>query len=458
MNRIREAFARGLRRVLFVLPTGGGKTFCFVRMTKGARERGRRVLIIVHRQELLSQASGSLSRDDVEHGVIAPGRFGHTSQVAVASIQTLERRLAETPMDFDFLILDEAHHVTAGTWQRVLAHFPKAFVLGVTATPCRTTGEGLGEKSGGIFQEMIQGPSIRELIDMGYLAPPIVYSPPSDLDLTGLRRSKGDFTQKQLAERVQKSSIVGDAVEHYRRLCAGEPAIAFCASIAHAETVRDSFRAAHFTSEVIHGKLDDHTRATMIQGLASGRIQVLTSVDLISEGTDIPVVSVAILLRPTDSLGLYLQQVGRVLRLSPGKTRALILDHVGNWRRHDVPDADREWSLDGEKKKKSTREAVPTVRQCPKCYAPWMTKALSCPECFHVLPTKSRKIEEVDGELEELTKEQIEAARLNRRREVGRAETREELEAIAKARGYSPGWVWNQLKHRKPRRQTSGAR
>lgn len=452
MNDIRASFARGHRRVLAVLPTAGGKTFCFTLMTVGAVERGRRVLIIVHREELLDQASRSLEGEGVEHGRIAPGYYGHTAQVAVASIQSLDKRLATETMAFDFIILDEAHHVTAATWQRVLAHFPSAYVLGVTATPCRTTGEGLGSESGGIFTDMVIGPSIAELIAQGYLAPPVVFSPPSDLDLTGLRKSKGDFTQKALAERVQKSSIVGDAVDHYRRLAAGEPAIAFCASIAHAETVAESFRAEGFSSEVIHGKLDSRTRADMIAGLGSGRIQVLTSVDIISEGTDIPVVSVAILLRPTDSLALYLQQVGRVLRTAPGKTRALILDHVGNWRRHDVPDAEREWSLAGVKKKKSNREMVPVVRQCPKCFEPWMSKALSCPQCFHVLPIKSRKIEEVDGELVQLTKEQIEEARKNRRREVGRAETREELEAIAKARGYSPGWVWMQMKYRKPRR------
>lgn len=453
--RLRKSYASGRRAPLLVMPTGAGKTRCFTYMTQAARERGRRTLIIVHRQELLTQASRSLESYKVPHGLIAPGKNGERDQVAVASVQTLDRRLRNGSMDFDFIILDEAHHACASVWFRVLERFPSAQILGVTATPCRLDGKGLGLGSGGVFDDLVIGPQVSELIKLGFLVKPIVYAPPvAGLDLTGVRSVGGDYAAGALAERMMKPSITGCAVEHYSRLASGEPAIAFCASIAHAEHVTDQFRAAGYTSAVIHGGLDDHTRRSILEALAEGWIQVVTSVDLISEGTDVPAVAVGMLLRPTKSTSLFIQQVGRILRPSANKHRALVLDHVGNCMQHGLPDESRCWVLDGNQKPtlKSSPNEAPRVQQCKQCYAVW-SKGSVCLECGHEVEVASREIEVRAGSLTEMSADVVarERERRMKRSEVGRAQSRADLEAIARARGYSAGWVFNMMKARQRR-------
>jgi superfamily II DNA or RNA helicase len=259
----------------------------------------------------------------------------------------------------------------------------------------------------------------------------------------------GDFAKGEMAARVDKPTITGDAVQHYKRICPGKPAIAFCASVEHAKHVAAEFRAAGFRADSIDGELPDAERVRMINGLANGSVHVLTSCEIVSEGTDIPVVVAAILLRPTQSLGLYLQQVGRALRPAPGKDRAIILDHVGNCLRHGLPDEDRDWSLDGmEKNERGAAEVEPPVRvtQCEKCYAVYQP-APKCPHCGHQPAVALMAPKQVDGELAEITAEQIDAMRAAKRREVGRARSLEDLQRIARERGYRPNWahiVWNQ--------------
>jgi len=441
VNDVRKSYSTGHRAPLLVLPTGAGKTYTFSYITKNANAKGNRVLILVHRQELLTQTSMALDNLGVRHGIIAPRRYGELESVGVASIQTLDRRLAQTAMHYDLIVIDEAHHGVAGTWRRTLSHFPTSKILGVTATPIRTSGEGLGVEAGGIFDDLIVGPTISELISQGHLVQPETYAPPTEIDLTGVRRKGGDYNASQAAERVDKPSVTGSAVEHYRKLSHGEPAIAFCASIDHATHVRDEFRAAGYASEVIHGKLDDDERKDLISGLATGRIQVLTSVDIISEGTDIPVVSTAILLRPTQSLGLYMQQVGRVLRPSASKRRALILDHVGNCLKHGLVTDNHDWMLDGEvKSRRKSSDDETIVRQCKKCFAVY-DEGLVCPYCGHQNPPKPRKIEERDGELMQVTKEQIAAIKAQKMDEYKNAKTWQEACAIANRRGDSMYWL-----------------
>lgn len=451
IQKVRASYASGKRAPLLVLSTGGGKTYCFSYMSKQAVARGRRVLILVHKTELLDQASRSLSNLGVDHGRISPGHSGERSQVAVASVQTLVRRILKQRISFDFVIIDEAHHANASTYLKILAHFPQAHILGVTATPCRSDGSGLGTESGGIFDDLIEGPTVEELIGLEALVRPKVYAPPTDLDLSGIKRRGGDYDKAELNARVDKPTITGSAVEHYAKISPFKPAIAFCASLKHAEHVRDSFRSAGFKSELIHGGLKDDVRSQMIKDLGSGRIHVLTSVDLISEGTDIPIVSTGILLRPTQSKALYIQQVGRVLRTAPSKTQAIILDHVGNCLKHGLPTDRQEWSLKGEKRSKrfDDREII-RVRQCKKCFAVW-EEGLACPYCGHVNIIEARKPKEVEGELREVSEEEIKRLQIAKRREVGMAKTFEELLKIEKERGYKPGWAhfrWNARKNR----------
>lgn len=439
VEQIRDSFRRGKRAPLFVLPTGGGKTACFSYIAMNAVSRGNRVMILVHRQELLSQASSSLSRLGVSHGLISPRFAQSRDAVQVASVQTLVRRLDRvTPPEL--IIVDESHHATASTYRKIFEAFERARVLGVTATPCRTSGDGLSE----IFDDLILGPSIRELIEGGFLVHPTVYAPPVGLDLSGVHKRMGDYDKRELGDRLDRPTITGSAVEHYIRIARGQPAIAFCVSINHAEHVADEFRARGFRAIRVDGNMDDSARRAAIEGLGNGKVDVLTSADLIGEGVDIPNVSVAILLRPTHSLALYLQQVGRALRPAEGKTSAIILDHVGNVMRHGFPDDDREWTLEGaEKQPGGSREEISVrVSQCEKCFFVYESGPERCPSCGHAAPPRVRKVSEREGELEKLDREAVERARKAARMQQGGAKTLEDLVKIGQARGYSNPRFW----------------
>lgn len=447
VENLRASFKAGKRAPLYVLPTGGGKTAVFSYIAENAVARKRRVGILVHRHELLMQASRSLTKLGVQHGLISPKFTPSKDLVQVASVQTLARRLENTTA-LDLIIVDECHHSVSPTYKKILSANPKAHVLGVTATPCRTNGAGLDE----IFDDLILGPSVAELIRLGYLVKPTVYAPPIGIDLEGVKKQMGDYDKRELGKRVDQSKITGDCVDHYLRLCAGEPTIVFCVSVGHAEHVASAFRDRGVRALRVDGAMGDHARRGAIDGLGSGEISVLTSADLIGEGVDIPRVSVAILLRPTQSLGLYLQQVGRALRPYPGKSRALILDHVGNVMRHGFPDEDREWTLEGTKRRRKTGDG-PSVKitQCEKCYFVYETGPERCPACGNAAAGKPRKILEEEGELAELDRAKLEAAR-NRKREEGAAKTYEDLLSIERARGYKSGWARHRFNARGARR------
>ena len=391
VNRIRFEYQQGRKSVLMVLSTGGGKTCIFSHITEQASVKGNRVLILVHRAELLDQASRAMP---VPHGIIAANRamdLSHTAQVA--SVQTVARRLHLLPRDFfQLLVVDEAHHSTASQWSATIAHFAQAKLLGVTATPIRGDGRGLGEH----YQAMVQGPTAAELTSEGYLAPARVLAPPG-FDSAGLRKRMGDFDTKQAEQRV--GTIMGDCLGHYRKHLSGQTAIAFCCSVAHAEAVAHLFQSAGIAAASIDGTMDTSTRRELLQRLAVGDLKVLTSCALIGEGVDVPSVGGCILLRPTASVGLHLQMIGRCLRPQPGKT-AVVLDHVGNTLRLGHHLEERDWTLDGLRKR--DREAAPSVKVCPTCFATSPSTAQVCRDCGHVFaPPERREIKVVEGELVE---------------------------------------------------------
>jgi superfamily II DNA or RNA helicase len=375
-----------------VLPTGGGKTVCFSYIAQSAAKKGNRVCILVHRAELLDQASRSLTAMGVSHGRIAAGRSMDLSHaVQVASVQTLARRLHKLPGEFfQLLVVDEAHHTNAGQWATVIRHFQIAHVLGVTATPCRGDGRGLGDH----YEVMVQGPSAAWLTDNGYLANARVLAPPG-FDAAGLRKKMGDFDTKQAEERV--GTIMGDCVSHYRKHLTGQTAIAFCCSVAHAEAVAALFMSQGIPAASIDGTMSNDCRRDLLQALGSGRLKVLTSCSLIGEGVDVPSVGGCILLRPTQSVSLHLQMIGRCLRPSHDKT-AVVLDHVGNTLRLGHHLEDRDWTLDGARKR--DREQAPSVKVCPVCFSTSMSAAQVCSDCGHVFaPQEARELKVVEGEL-----------------------------------------------------------
>lgn len=438
VSNIRDAFRRGRKSIALVSPTGSGKTVVMTYVAQGAQSKSNRLMILVHRQELVRQTSRALEEMGVSHGRIVSGLPEHPDQpVQLAMVQTLVGRMNHTPPNL--LIIDEFHHSISESYRQIIARFPAAKILGLTATPQRLDGKGLGS----ICEELILGPAVQELIDLGFLSKPIYYAPPTDLDMAGVKRTGGDFNRAQTEERVDRPKITGSAVEHYLKICPGKPAVAFCATVKHAENVRDQFIAAGVPAASIDGKLDDVSRIDRVAALAEGRIHVLTSVDVISEGFDLPAVTAAILLRPTESLALHLQQIGRVLRPKVDGSNAIILDHVGNCMRHGLAEEPREWSLAGKVGKKKSAAALQTsLTTCPDCHAVHLPLP-ACPQCGKVYPQRERVIAETDGTLAQLTAAAIfaERERIQKRQAVGMAKTKAELEAIAKARGYSPKWV-----------------
>ena len=487
--QVREALENYFRALL-VMPTGSGKTIVFARICRLASDKGRKVLILVHRRELVKQASDKLTKAGVEHGIIAAGFKPSAHPVQIASVQTLARRLRTVSIEPDLIIIDEAHHAVAGQWEKILQHFGNARVIGVTATPSRLDGRGLGSH----FSTLVSGPSVKLLTELGFLSRHRVFAPPVIADLKGVRTRGGDYASDQLSEAMNRPTITGDAIDHYRKRANGLPAIAFCCSVAHASSVCASFNAAGFRAKLVTGNMPMEERDDAISGLADGRTQVLCSVDVVSEGTDVPAVSAAILLRPTQSEALYLQQVGRILRPQPGKI-AIVLDHVGNTFKHGFIDDVRAWSLDSKPKRQRKDEPPVEVRQCPKCFAAFKPQPV-CPMCGHVFKKKTSQLETVDGDLVEIKRKKekeeepwikgdwfvFKGSSLNgqymvtkvsannlcveyqdprtqkpgyakisditrthkasRKQEQGRSQTLTELLALAKKRGYKPGWAY----------------
>lgn len=456
-TKIRNAFRTGKKAPMAVAPTGAGKTVLFSYIARGASEKGNNVMILLHRQELVDQTCRTLRTFGVDHGVIAAGRSpDRTHLVQVASVQTLLRRLQHYKPDL--IIIDECHHAVAGSWRKIIAAYPSARILGTTATPERVDGKGLGE----VFDDLIMGPEVSWLIEQGHLSRPKYYAPPNDLDLLGVHRNGNDYNRKELAAAMAKASITGDAIKHYSTICPGMPAVAFCVSIKDCEEVAAKFNAAGFRWRVLDGNMDKDERRLVVQMLGDGRLDGICSCEIVNEGFDLPIVTVAILLRPTASLGLHLQQIGRVLRPSPGKTHAIILDHVGNtgamkggvWvPKHGFAEEERQWSLEGrvkKKKRKAEEEEDVQVRQCLQCFC-CHTPAPVCPECGFVYPIKERKIEILEGELVQLD---AEALKRQRRAEQAKAETLEELVAYGRSRGYNNplGWAKHVLHARQGKR------
>lgn len=439
----RLEFQSGKKRTCIVAPCGAGKTVIMAYMASQARLKGNRTLFAVHRQELIQQSSDTFQALGVSHGIIAAGYpSSHAEYIQIASIQTVIRRINKIYPP-QIIIFDEAHHSTAATWRKLMEAFPEAYVIGLTATPAGMGGQGLGD----IFESLIMGPSVKELISWGNLAPFRYFAPPVKADLAGLRAVKyGDFDQKEIALRMDKSEIIGDQIEQYLKLAPGAKAVCYCASIAHSQHTAEAFRAAGIPAMHIDGNTPQIAREAATNEFKKGTIKILCNVDLISEGYDCADMDAVILARPTQSLTLHIQQSMRAMRpdkSNPGKV-AIIIDAVGNVYRHGLPDEDRTWTLAGTPKKKSTEKMEIPLKVCPKCYSAHKPGP-ACPLCGHKYPVEEREgPKQRAGELAEVV--ELEKKRL--RQEVGRARDVVTLEQIAIQRGYKPGWIIKQCEYK----------
>lgn len=439
-------------------------TVMFSHVTHGAQTKGRRVSVFAHREEIIDQISRALRLQGVRHGWITPGRSMTDDLVHVGMIQTASRRVDRMPPP-DLIVIDEAHHAVSATYQRVLDAYPAAKVLGVSATPARVDGRGLGD----VFDAMVQAPSMRELIEIGALARYRYLAPPADVDLSAVAVKRGDYVVGDLEKAMDKATITGDVVRHYLTHLRGDPTVVFCTSVAHAEHVSEQFRAAGISSCSVDGRLEKSERKRRLGALADGSARVVTSCDLISEGVDVPGIVGCILLRPTQSVAVFLQQVGRALRPKPDGSHAVILDHVGNVGRHGLPDAHREWSLDG--RKKLAQRQVKTA-ECDRCYTvfevvPGWKSQIACPDpgprCIlqdDGEAASRRDVTQIDGDLVEIgdspewaSGESLASGDL--RTLMSRASGLRELSEIERARGFKHGWAHHVYKSRRARKSAN---
>jgi DNA repair protein RadD len=435
IGRIREAFERA-RRVLYVAPCGAGKTVIFTELVRRVLAKNRRILILCHRYELLEQISNALR--PAPHGILV-GRYRACDNANVASVQTLARRERNEWPRADLIVIDEAHHVAQGNaWATILAQYPRARILGVTATPCRMDGRPLADH----FDTMVLGPSYGELEHDGYLTPVAAWSPPS-IDCRGLRIRAGEFEQEGLAERSARASVTGDAILHYQRLGHGRRAIVFDVGVDSARRRTKLFLEAEIAAEAIDGTQTHQERSSAVARFRTGATKVLVSVDLVSEGFDLPAIEVGISLRPTLSLGLWMQQAGRILRPMEGKSMAILLDHAGNLARHGFPNDERDWSLARTIATGNSRQSQPSLRICSVCFLASRAGIAQCPNCGTPFPAKAREIEEREGGLAKITKEQarrIAAARFERERRSARSF--EALVTLGRQRGMKSPRLW----------------
>lgn len=431
LDDLRAAYRAGKRAPVLVAPTGSGKTHTSAQIIRSAVQRGNRVWFMAHLREILDATSRKLDAEGINHGFVMAGRdYNPTFPVHVVSVQTAARRLGalERP---HLIVVDECHLAVAETYKKVIADVGSPMLLGLTATPVRLDGRGLGE----MFDSMVMSCSTQQLIDAGLLAP-IRYYAPSRPDLSGVRTVAGDYAQGEVADAMNRPTITGDAVAHYRKLAHGRPCVVFCTNVRHAEDTAEAFRAAGYRAMAISGESQTEDRDRALRGLSDGSLDVVVNCQLWVAGVDCPSIGCVVLLAPTKSVTKYLQSVGRGLRTAPGKTDLIVLDHAGNAYQHGLPTEARKWSLEGIKRRSRAEGDVESVRQCERCYFVF-PPAPVCPSCGHVHVPCARPIRTTDGELEQLTE-----VKREKRREVGRARTIGDLIQIAKERNYAMGWVW----------------
>lgn len=430
VEEVRSAWREGYRAPCIVLGCGGGKSCIVAEIARRTTFNGKRVLFLVHRKELVDQIKATFAF----WGVIM-------ELCTVGMVQTITRRLRKTPRPA-LIITDENHHSLATSYKRIYEYFSDVPRIGVTATPVRLNGDGLGD----VNDKLIIGKSTKWLIEHRYLAPYDYYAP-SVADLTGLHTRRGEYVQADIDKAMIQNKVFGDVIAYYRKLANGKKAICYCASIKHSKATAAAFCDAGIRAEHIDGDTPKNERDRIISAFRKGEITILCNVDLISEGFDVPDCECAILLRPTHSLTLYIQQSMRCMRYREGK-RAIIIDHVGNYARHGMPDDDREWTLDKKERKRAETEKKnsESVIQCPECFFTFPKENAEdgcCPHCGTPLPKRTRKLSaDEDAELI-----RIEGFKLDFDTPDD-CHSYDELLAYAKKRGYKPGWAYYQARMR----------
>lgn len=407
----------GNNSIVAVLGCGGGKSIIQAEIARSATAKGNRVLFLVHRKELCEQIINTFTGQGVD-----------MDRCSVSMVQTVSRHIDKLP-EPQIIITDEAHHSTANSFKKIYEAFPEALRLGFTATPCRLNHGGLGE----VYEDLITSVSTQWLIENHYLSPYKYYSVKL-ADTSGLHIKAGDYKADEVAELMQNSEIYGETVKQWEKLAKDKKTIAYCASVEAAEETAEQFRQAGYTAASLSGSTPKEQRTQIMQDFRDSKIMILTNCELFGEGLDVPDCECTVLLRPTQSLTLYIQQSMRSMRYMPGKT-AIIIDHVGNCYTHGLPDDEREWTLEPKHKQETTVK----IRECPECYAVYPPTMSKCPYCGHIavkeIRTVDRKIVDIDL-VEMKRQEDLKNTRLS----DAELTTWEEIVEFQKAKGYKFQW------------------
>ncbi|EAD9318724.1 DEAD/DEAH box helicase [Listeria monocytogenes] len=406
---------------------GSGKSVILAEIIKRTTENKNHVLFLVHRKELIDQIQNTLEVSGVD-----------MKHVTLGMVQTIVRRLDHTPQP-ELIVIDESHHILANSYKKIIEYFHEARVIGFTATPVRINGGGLGD----INDMLIEKVNVKWLIENQFLAPYKYFAPEIVQTETLDIKRTGEFDMTGLDDQFNKRMIWGDVIKHYQKLADGQQAILYASSLYQSQKMAASFEQVGITAAHIDGKTPKAERDHIIQQFRNGEIKVLCNLDLIGEGFDVPDCSTVIMLRPTQSLSLYIQQSMRGMRYRPEKT-SIIIDHVGNVSRFGLPDMERTWTLEPKKGSNSKKAEAP-VKICPDCFMTVLSSNKQCEHCGHEFKVEVKPIQ-VDeaAELQEIT----EAVFKVNYSSPNECKNMKELYEYAKEHNYKKGWAFHQGKAR----------
>lgn len=433
INGVYQSMHKGNKRIMVQSPAGSGKSVTMSEIARRATAKENRVLFVVHRRELVSQVKGTFAANDVDFN------YCHVGMVQTVNNQVKKDKIRAPSI----ILVDEAHHSLAKSYMNIFEAFSNAYVLGFTATPWRMSNAGFSD----VFQDLILGKTVQWLIDNKRLAPFKYYS----VNLTDMQKLKknstGDFSNGSIDEAM-RNTIFGDVVENYKKFANGKKTIVYTHNVRSSKEVAEAFRTAGYSAMQVDGDTNKTIRSEAMDKFRKGEVTILVNAELYGEGVDVPDCECVVLLRPTESLTLFIQQTMRSMRYMPGK-QAIIIDHVGNYARHGLPTTEHDWHKHfmGGNKKSESKPEVP-IRECENCFAVYTPDNNSCPECGHVPEIKEQREYEAneDAELEEIDEEDMKV--ILDFREPKDCKNMKELYELAKHRGYKPGWSFYQAKAR----------
>lgn len=449
---VRDSFKKGNKRTILQLATAGGKTVLASTIIKNAVDKGNKVAVFVPRRELAYQFHSTLARVGVDAGIVMAGVDRKIANVQVASFDTFEswaiKKEKMLAPEADLVIIDEAHVYLDKQIRIVGEVYKDSYVIGLTATPARESGTGLGS----FYQDMVLGVSIKELTEQGFLAPVRYYAPPNNLDLSKLKLNRsGDYQDKALEELMDDNQLIGDIVENWARIAGDRQTVVFCSGIKHSVHVCEQFNRFGIKAEHLDGKTDPEERKRILARVASGETQVLTNVFVATYGLDIPSLSCAVMARPTKNLALYLQMVGRVMRLHEGKEDAIVIDHAGVVKENGMVADEQYWSLDTKEKIKDRKERKQKEKKekkditCSNCGFVYKAERI-CPYCGTEWELWGEEVPYYEADLVEIGED---PKKNNREASWGyKADFASALRMFGIIKGYKDGWWKHKYKEK----------